>query len=134
MLTGYALVSAGGRLGPSFQAMNLAGAGGLSANGAHHGARPSAALNFVWRSSGSSLSCGRAANRQVVGQSDDTDDCDGEGVRHPTTGAAMTTTCDIAPMTPPLPETGTNASATGSGHPTGPHLPTVGRSLLDWAV
>jgi len=50
LLLAYGLVSAGrlngGRTG--FQLLNLGGAAGLLANGVHHGAWPSAALNGVW--------------------------------------------------------------------------------------
>ena len=50
LLLAYALVSAGRLTGRSvgFQALNLVGAVGLLANGAWHGAWPSAALNAVW--------------------------------------------------------------------------------------
>lgn len=50
LLLAYGLVSAGRLSGRSsgFQLLNLGGAAGLLANGAHHGAWPSAALNAVW--------------------------------------------------------------------------------------
>ena len=50
LLLGYGLVSAGRLAGGStgFQLLNLGGAAGLLANGVHHGAWPSAALNGVW--------------------------------------------------------------------------------------
>jgi len=50
LLLAYGLVSAGRLTGGStgFQLLNLGGAAGLLANGVHHGAWPSAALNGVW--------------------------------------------------------------------------------------
>jgi hypothetical protein len=54
LLVAYGLVTTGrlsGR-GAGFQLLNLAGAAGLLANGAFHGAWPSAALNGVWMAIG----------------------------------------------------------------------------------
>ena len=61
LLVGYALVSSG-RIGagPGYQALNLAGAAGLAANGVAHRAWPSAALNLVW------LVVGLGATRRFV--------------------------------------------------------------------
>jgi len=50
LLLAYGLVSTGRLRGGStgFQLLNLGGAAGLLANGVHHGAWPSVALNGVW--------------------------------------------------------------------------------------
>ena len=54
LVLAYAQVSSGRLRSDStgFQALNLGGAAGLLANGVHHGAWPSAALNGVWLSIG----------------------------------------------------------------------------------
>ena len=50
LLLAYGLVSTGRLSGdaPRFQLLNVAGAAGLLANGAYHGAWPSVVLNVVW--------------------------------------------------------------------------------------
>jgi hypothetical protein len=49
LLVGYGLLSLGRiRNSVSYQALNLAGAGGLALNGAVHHAWPSTVLNVIW--------------------------------------------------------------------------------------
>jgi hypothetical protein len=76
LLVAYALVSSGRLSGhnPRYQALNLAGAAGLTVNSGIHQAWPSAALNLIWiaiglsavRRAGVSRSAPAAAGRRAA--------------------------------------------------------------------